>query len=379
MSLRRALLALVVGSVTAFPLGAAAEDQKPEQIANEYIRAMSDQRVNVVADCMHPAALDNFKTILVEMGAAIERAPADRRPDRMINALFGDDGITKIKDGEPRELFVQFMSNLMVFLPQICEMTAGSEYQIIGHVEEGNLAHVVFRATLRRGEAKLTKMEVLTVKREGLGWKVLLTDDLANLVIGLGRQLASPPKEPAPSTTPPPGPRPVTGPTAPLSQPAAIPHSGLTIRPVPAAPTPASEPIPKVSLSSSASADKLTDPPAPIPPVTATPAPTETANPDAPAAEATPSPTPKGKRGSKAPASPSPKTSPKPEIKEVPATKGTSAGKGTPAPKVSPTPKASGSGKATPNPKPSPTPKTSDKKSSKTTPAPSPTPAAKKR
>lgn len=167
---------------------------KPEEVAHTYIRAMADLNLNVVADTMHPSALDAFQKILVKIADAITAAPAERKPpERVVNALFGENGLTAVKTGTPRDVFVRFMGNLTTFVPQIREMTAGSEYQVLGHVDEGDRTHVVFRATLRRGTAELTKMEVLSLQRDGESWKVLLTDDLADVVAGLGRQLISKP------------------------------------------------------------------------------------------------------------------------------------------------------------------------------------------
>lgn len=172
--------------------------ESPEEVAHTYIRAMADQRLNVVADSMHTVALDRFKDIMVEVAKAIESAPADRRaPAKMISALFGEEGPGAVKSMPSRDVFVRFMSNLTTFVPQIREMHAGSEYQVLGHVDEsGNVTHVVFRATLKRGQAEITKMEVLSLKREGVAWKVLLTDDLRNLVEALGLRMAAPPPPP---------------------------------------------------------------------------------------------------------------------------------------------------------------------------------------
>jgi hypothetical protein len=169
--------------------------EPPEEVAHIYIRAMADARMNVVADQMHPSALERFKGIMTEVADAIVAAPADRKPPaKMVNALFGDEGPGIVKELPPREVFVRFMSNLTTFVPQIRSMHAGSEYQVIGHVlEGGNLAHVVFRATLAQGDHEMTKMSVLSLKRDGEHWKVLLTDDLENLVSGLGKRLAAPP------------------------------------------------------------------------------------------------------------------------------------------------------------------------------------------
>jgi hypothetical protein len=184
-----ALLALLVSAGSAFSA------EQPEEVAHLYIRAMADARLNVVADHMHPGALDRFKGIMIEIAGAIAAAPEDRKPPaKMVSALFGDEGPAAVKDLAPREVFVRFMSNLTTFVPQIRVMHAGSEYQVLGHVVEGgNVAHVVFRATLLQGAHEMTKMSVLSLKRDGEHWKVLLTDDLESLISGLGKQLAAPP------------------------------------------------------------------------------------------------------------------------------------------------------------------------------------------
>jgi hypothetical protein len=187
-----AAFALLLSAVPASPA------EKPEEVAHLYIRAMADARLNVVADHMHPSALVRFKGIMTEIADAIAAAPEDRKPPaRMVSALFGEEGPAAIKKLEPRDVFVRFMSNLTTFVPQIRVMHAGSEYQVLGHVDEGgNLAHVVFRATLSQGAHEMTKMSVLSLKRDGEHWKVLLTDDLEKLISGFGKQLASPPPAP---------------------------------------------------------------------------------------------------------------------------------------------------------------------------------------
>ncbi len=185
----------------AFTLSAHAADAPPEEVAHTYIRALAELEINVVADTLHPAALEKFKELLVTIADALEAAPAERKaPPKMLSALFGEEGPQAIKTRPAREVFVRFMSNLTTFVPQLREMTAGSEYQVIGHVDEGaNVTHVVFRATLRRGGSQVTKMEVLSLKLDGTAWKVLLTDDLESLIRGFGKQLAAPPTPPRPA------------------------------------------------------------------------------------------------------------------------------------------------------------------------------------
>jgi hypothetical protein len=187
----------------------AAGAETPEEVAQTYIRAMADSRLNIVADEMHPAALERFKAVLSGIAEVIIAAPADRKPSpKIVNALFGDAGAEGVKDAPARAVFVSFMSNLTTFLPQIREMAAGTEHEIIGHVDEGgNVTHVVFRATLKRDKTELTKMDVLSLKRDGDEWKVLLTDDMESLIYNLGQQLtaarpAARPSAPAAKVTP---------------------------------------------------------------------------------------------------------------------------------------------------------------------------------
>src|SRR4030095_13121066 len=90
--------------------------EPPEEVAHLYIRAMADARMNVVADQMHPSALDRFKGITTEIAASIEAAPPERKPPaRMVSALFGDDGLAAVKDLPARDVFVRLMSNLTTF------------------------------------------------------------------------------------------------------------------------------------------------------------------------------------------------------------------------------------------------------------------------
>jgi len=167
--------------------------ETPEEVANSYMRAMADSRLTMVADDMHPAALEKFKSVLAGIAETISAAPAERKPSpKLVSALFGEGGVESVKQTPARDVFIQFMSNLTTFLPQIREMAAGTQHEIIGHVDEGgNVTHVVFRATLKRGKTELTKMDVLSLKRNGEEWRVLLTDDLEGLIYSLGQQLTA--------------------------------------------------------------------------------------------------------------------------------------------------------------------------------------------
>ena len=169
----------------------AARAATPEEIAKGYMEAVKSGDSEHVGAFMHPAALEIFKGILVQVAAVVATADADADPKKStaIKVLFGDVKPEAAKDASAKDLFVHFMANLTTAIPLMRQMLANSTYDFIGHVDEGaNQAHVVYRATLATGGATVTKMEVLTLKRDGEEWKVMLTGDIESFVGGLTRQ-----------------------------------------------------------------------------------------------------------------------------------------------------------------------------------------------
>ena len=170
---------------------AAAHAATPEEIAKGYMEAVKSGDMEQVGAFMHPAALEKFKGILVQVAAVVTSADAgaDPKKNTAIKVLFGDEKPEAAKDVPAKALFVRFMGNLTAAIPLMRQMLANSTYDFIGHVDEGaNQAHVVYRATLATGGATVTKMEVLTLKRDGDEWKVMLTGDIESFVGGLTRQ-----------------------------------------------------------------------------------------------------------------------------------------------------------------------------------------------
>ena len=90
--------------------GFASAAESPEEVAHTYIRAMADSRLTLVADEMHPAALERFKAMLAGIAEAITAAPPERKPSpKLISALFGEGGVESVKGAPAREIFVRFM------------------------------------------------------------------------------------------------------------------------------------------------------------------------------------------------------------------------------------------------------------------------------
>jgi len=164
----------------------------PEEVARGYMDSVKSGDMERVGSYMHPAALEKFKGILVQLAAVIGNVDAETDPKKntAIRILFGEEKPQNVKDAVAKGLFVHFLTNLSQAMPMLRQMLNDSAYDFIGHVDEGgNQTHVVYRATLTTGGAAVTKMEVLTLKRDGEEWKVMLTGDIESFVGGLTRQL----------------------------------------------------------------------------------------------------------------------------------------------------------------------------------------------
>jgi hypothetical protein len=182
--------------VAAFTVAAiSAHGQSPETVARGYMEAMRAGDMEQVVTYMHPSALEKFKGILTEVAEIIVAADPNADPKRMVavKMLFGEEGPESVKTTDAKDVFVRFMRNLTAGIPRMREMLANVVYEFVGHVDEGgNQTHVVYRARLKTGGAEVTKMETLTLKRDGEEWRVMLTGDIESLVGGLGRQLQRP-------------------------------------------------------------------------------------------------------------------------------------------------------------------------------------------
>jgi len=86
-------------------------------------------------------------------------------------------------------VFVALISRLMGSQAQFTEFLRDATMQVIGHVPEGrDTVHVVYRMSYEKGEAAVSKMDVVSMQRMGNTWRALLSGDLRMLGAMLRRQ-----------------------------------------------------------------------------------------------------------------------------------------------------------------------------------------------
>ncbi len=194
--------ALLAAALVVLAAGAAHAQATPEDVARRYYETFraSDWAAN--AAMMHPEALAQFKGIFTQIA---DLADADSSVTDL-QQMFGVATGAELKALPDAQLYSRFLSNILGQQEELRQILASSSVEVLGHVPEGaDKAHVVYRMTMGFMGSSMTQMQVMSLKREGGEWKVLLTGDMQNIMgaITAGMaQDAEPPEEPAPPPVP---------------------------------------------------------------------------------------------------------------------------------------------------------------------------------
>jgi hypothetical protein len=146
------------------------------------------------AELVHPESLHDFKNMwLPALQLAVAKGPGEQAD---VLALFekGSDA-NSLVTMKPKELFVSSMKGLAIQFPQAKPMDS----KIIGTVREGDaLAYVIVRSRIK--DSKVTKIEVVTLRRCDTEWKMTLPEVVQVMAESFTRTLNSGPAQTIPIT-----------------------------------------------------------------------------------------------------------------------------------------------------------------------------------
>jgi hypothetical protein len=189
---RRAVHLIIFGALliaTAPQVRAAAEDASPEAVTRAAMGAMKTDRMDEFADAMHPDALKQFHSA---MSTIVDEAAKARKANQLLPLFQDVASVEELKKLDDKQFFVAFLRGMTGRSPDVKRHLAGAEAQILGSVPEGkDTTHVVYRLKLTTGGATLDRMTVASLRRDGSGWKMLLTGDVEGMVAALKQGLAS--------------------------------------------------------------------------------------------------------------------------------------------------------------------------------------------
>ncbi len=175
--------------VLAFFLATLRAAETPEDVAVKQIAATKAANWEDYTACMHPKALTHFKDSMVPVGDAAVAAdtPAAKR---ILDRVFANQDVGKLKSAPPAEYFKTFMQNWSAKNPGFVQTMKSAKIQMLGHANESDTqVHVVYRTVKEARGSKITNIDVVSLEKDGDKWKCMLSDELENLASNLLLQL----------------------------------------------------------------------------------------------------------------------------------------------------------------------------------------------
>ena len=149
----------------------------PEELSKAYFKMLSQQQWDEIAKLYDPASLKDFRetmSFLVEM--------PDEAASRVLGGFFGP-GATKasVKALSDQAFFSFFLRGIMAQASQLGELDF-RKVEVLGTVTESDtLKHVVVRTDIGVGEMNMEAMEVISFRKNGDQWGLLMQGKLKGL------------------------------------------------------------------------------------------------------------------------------------------------------------------------------------------------------
>lgn len=177
----RILMAVVIFSLFSAITRA---DTTPEEIVVSYFRSIQQGDMISLAANMYPDELAKFRdTMLPVMEKGIRQAEENTDDEdglAMIAFSSGDD-IETIKSESAETFFTRFMNWVMTINPEMKLSLEGAKVEPVGHVDEGELTHVVYRMHVEMLGTMVSQISAITLKKYNDTWKLMLTGEMEGM------------------------------------------------------------------------------------------------------------------------------------------------------------------------------------------------------
>ncbi len=154
------------------------DDAAIEKVVAESLEAGRKLDWKRYADLVHPQSLQEYK----DMWLPILQVATRERPEKQADLLSAFDHATDLKTLialKPKAFFVSSMKGMASQLRGLNASPPKADQKILGTVREGaDQAHVVVRTRAKLDGAEMNRIEVVSLKRSGTEWKLLLSDSV---------------------------------------------------------------------------------------------------------------------------------------------------------------------------------------------------------
>jgi hypothetical protein len=151
--------------------------ENPTERAEMYFSDIENRNYSAAAEHFDPVQLKEFR----EMMEFYKEIPTEAQA-QFIKTFFSEEqtveSIAKLSDTE-------FFSGLFNFIMKQAEATGGVSFdglEILGEVKEGqNISHLVTRNRVSIGELEVEAMEVVSMKKVGNEWRMMMSGKIKGL------------------------------------------------------------------------------------------------------------------------------------------------------------------------------------------------------
>lgn len=152
----------------------------PEDAIKAYIADLQAEGLRTVSRHIHPEELARFKAMLMPWF----RKDASKNSEA-IKGLFGPDATLATVEATSAS---EFMDAFMLIAGDQLKDAQIGEAQILGAVTENDVMHFVTRSNVSVQGVQLKSMEVISLRADGSGWKLLLSGNLEGLAAAVAAQ-----------------------------------------------------------------------------------------------------------------------------------------------------------------------------------------------
>lgn len=167
---------IVMMGLVAAPLAA---QETPEAVVQRYFETFRDGQFAENAAMMDPAALTSLHGTMVEMARATGVDSTETRAH--LREMFGVENLEQLRALAPEAVYERMLRSVLG-QGEMKEILAGAQVNVLGHVLEGDTAHVVYRMKMSVVGTSIDQVQVAPVRRVAGQWRVLLTGSFAGLI-----------------------------------------------------------------------------------------------------------------------------------------------------------------------------------------------------
>jgi regulation of enolase protein 1 (concanavalin A-like superfamily) len=174
-----------------------AQDQtraaSPEDVARQAMGANAALRFDDFARTMDPAALKAFHTDLAALlNDGVRKGKGGTV--KSLLSMFGAQTVAEFQVIKDEAVLAIYLRSVAARITGYKEMMAGTKNEILGRVDEGQaLAHVVCKATPPVDQGGEPRLVVMSARKVGDSWRLLLGSDVEAFVSSLKQSLADEP------------------------------------------------------------------------------------------------------------------------------------------------------------------------------------------